>query len=101
MTTQEQEANQETKRERIELRLPASRKALIQHAADLEGRSVSDFVLSVAQRAAEETIRAHEVLTLTVEESQHFLEVMENPPEPSDYLRTAATRYLQTYQRPE
>src|SRR3712207_2227063 len=78
---------------RIDVRLSDERKALLQHAADLEGRTLSDFILSTAQERAERTIREHEVLTLSVRDSHAFVEALLNPPAPSDRLRLAAQRY--------
>ena len=47
------------KSERLEARLNQTQKALIQHAADLAGRSLTDFVLSASQEAANKVIREH------------------------------------------
>ncbi|HYW47569.1 MAG TPA: DUF1778 domain-containing protein [Bryobacteraceae bacterium] len=48
---------------RLEARLTDEQKALFQHAADLTGRSLTEFVVSSAQEAAARTVREHEVLT--------------------------------------
>jgi len=82
-----------TNRDRLDVRLSAERKALLQHAADLEGRSLTDFILSSADEKAEETIRRHEVLTLSVRDSRAFVEAILTPSEPNDRLRQAAQRY--------
>ncbi len=74
------------KTERLEARVPADVKALLQHAADLTGRSLSDFVLAAAYEAAEETIRTHEVIRLSAEDSLQFAEAILNPPPPNDRL---------------
>lgn len=84
-----------TKRERLDVRVTAEQKALVQHAADLHGRSLSDFVLTSVQRAAEETIRSHELLSLSARESRDFVASLLAPPAPSDRLRTAAAHYEQ------
>lgn len=81
------------RRERVEVRISQEQKVLLQQAAALEGRSLSDFLVSSAQRAAKEAIREHQVISLSVSESQCFAEVLLNPPEPSDYLRAAMARY--------
>ena len=49
------------KAERLEARLSRQQKELIQHAADLAGRSLTDFILSASQEAANKVIREHEV----------------------------------------
>lgn len=81
------------KRERLEARISPEQKALFQRAAELTGRSLTDFVVSSAQAAAEETIRSHEVITLSVRDSVAFVEALLSPPEPNEHLRAAARRY--------
>jgi uncharacterized protein (DUF1778 family) len=83
--------------ERLEVRLPADVKAVIQHAADLSGRSLSDFVVSSALDAAEETIRRHEVIVLSARDSITFVEALLNPPEPNDALRRAFRRHRELF----
>lgn len=81
------------KRERLEARVTADQKALLQRAAALEGRSVSDFMVSSIQTAALETIRRHDILSLTATDSARFIEALLNPPEPNDALRKAVARH--------
>lgn len=54
------------KRGRLAARISEEQKVLLQRAADPQGRSLSDFVLESAQRAAEAVIREREVITLHV-----------------------------------
>jgi uncharacterized protein (DUF1778 family) len=86
-------AHERTKRERLEARVSAEQKAVLQRAADLEGRSLSDFLIESAQRRAEEVIREHEVIRLSVRDSLLFAEALLNPPAPSERLRAAFARY--------
>ncbi len=79
--------------ERLEARLPAEAKAIIQHAADISGRSLSDFVATSALEAAEETIRRHEVIVLSARDSIAFVEALLNPREPNEALREAFRRH--------
>lgn len=74
---------------RLETRVTPETKALLQRAAAIHGRSLSDFVVASAQEAAERTIRAHDVITLSVRDSQRFAELILNPPEPNEHLRAA------------
>jgi uncharacterized protein (DUF1778 family) len=69
-----------SKRERFSARLTGVQKELFQRAADLTGRSLTDFVLSAAQDAAEETIRNQQILELTARETAAFLAALDNPP---------------------
>jgi uncharacterized protein (DUF1778 family) len=81
------------KQPRLEARLTLEQKELLQHAAALEGTSLTDFVVRSAQRAAEQSIREHSRLALTVRESYDFVESLLNPPRPSETLRAAAEHY--------
>jgi len=81
------------KRERLEARLTPEQKALLQQAAALEGTSLTDFVMRSAQRAAEQVIRDHVVLTLAASESQSFVAALLDPPAPNAALRAAAEHY--------
>ena len=86
-----------TKRERLEARVSPEQKALIQRAAALTGRSLTDFVVSSAQAAAEETIRTHEVIRLSARDTEILIEALLNPPEPNEALREAARRHRELF----
>lgn len=78
---------------RLEARLTDEQKALLQHAADLTGRSLTEFVVSSAQEVAARTVREHEVLTLSGRDRQIFVEALLKPNPPGRKLRQAARRY--------
>jgi uncharacterized protein (DUF1778 family) len=78
---------------RLEARLTDTQKALFQHAADLTGRSLTEFVVSSAQEVAARTVREHEVLTLSGLDRQVFVEALLKPILPNKRLRQAARRY--------
>jgi len=80
--------------ERLEARVTREQKELLQRAANLTGRSLSDFVVDSAQRAAQEAIYTHEVIELTEQDSRAFADAILDPPKPSAGLRRAAARYL-------
>lgn len=82
-----------TKRERLEARVSPDQKELIQRAAALTGRSLTDFVVSSAQAAAEEAIRTHAVIRLSARDTAILVEALLNPPEPNEALRAAAEDY--------
>ena len=81
------------KHERLAVRIDPERKELLQRAADLEGRTLSDLVIEGAVKHAEEVIREHTVVKLSVRDTQAFMEALLNPPAPSERLRAAAARY--------
>ena len=81
------------KQDRLALRIDPERMALLQRAADLEGRTLSHIVLEGALRYAQEVIREHTVIELSVRDTQAFMEALLNPPAPGERLRAAADRY--------
>ena len=86
-------ATRTRKRDRLEARITPEQKALFQRAADLTGRSLTDFVISSVQAAAEAAVRTHQVLELTARETEAFLEAIQHPPAPNERLRAAARQY--------
>ena len=81
------------RRERLEARVSPEQKNLLERAAALEGRTLTDFVVSSAQAAALATIARHEVITLTAHDSQVFAQTLMQPPAPNECLRAAARRH--------
>jgi len=88
-----------TKTARLETRVTAEQKALFQRAADLAGRSLTDFILTSAQEVAARTVREHDVLTLSGQDRQLFVDALLQPAAPSRRLRRAASRYKRTLSR--
>jgi uncharacterized protein (DUF1778 family) len=82
------------KMERLEARIEARQKALFKRAADLQGQSLTDFVVTSAQEAAKKAIREHEIMELTSRDQKVLVEALLSPPEPSKKLKQAAKRYL-------
>lgn len=80
--------------ERVEARITLQQKKLLERAAALDGRTLTDFVLSSAQAAAAETIARHELLELTPDDQGVFVAALLKPPAPNKALRAAAERYM-------
>jgi uncharacterized protein (DUF1778 family) len=81
---------------RLEARISQETKTLIQKAADLEGRTLTDFVVASVQAEACRVIEQHQTLKLSVEDSEAFVDAILNPPKPNEALTSAALRYKQT-----
>jgi uncharacterized protein (DUF1778 family) len=81
---------------RLEARISQETKALVQKAADLEGRTLTDFVVSSVQAAAYKVIEQHQTLMLSLEDSEAFVNAILNPPQPNEALKSAALRHKQT-----
>jgi len=71
---------------RLEARLPAQVMATLKRAAEIEGRSLTDFVVTAAHEAARRTIAETDVIRLSVEDSHRFAEAILDPPEPAPAL---------------
>jgi uncharacterized protein (DUF1778 family) len=80
---------------RLEARISQETKVLIQKAADLEGRTLTDFVVASVQAEAYRVIEQHQTLKLSIEDSEAFVDAILNPPKPNDALKSAASRYKQ------
>ena len=87
-------AHQEpTRTARLEARIAPDVLAVVKRAAEIQGRSVSDFVVAAAQEAASRTIEETQIIRLSVEDQRAFAEAILNPPEPTPALRRAFRRH--------
>jgi uncharacterized protein (DUF1778 family) len=77
------------KTERLEARVPIFLKRIIQRAADLQGRSITDFVIASLDKSAREIVREHEVMKLNAEDSMIFANALIDPPKANAALRRA------------
>jgi uncharacterized protein (DUF1778 family) len=64
---------------RVEARIAPDALALVRRAAELQGRSVSDFLVAAAVRDAQRTIEDAHVIRLSAEEQVRFVEMLLNP----------------------
>lgn len=77
---------------RLEARLPTEVHNLLKRAAEIEGRTLTDFVVDAAREAARRTLEEHNVLRLSVEDQERLAQALLNPPEPTAALRRAFDR---------
>ncbi len=82
-------ATPHTKDARINLRLKQQAKRLLERAAGFEGQTVSKFVLSSALARAEQTIQAHEAMSLNAKDAEVFFNALAAPARFNDQLLTA------------
>jgi uncharacterized protein (DUF1778 family) len=68
----------------------------LKQAAQLQGRTLSDFVVQAASEKAEHIVRDSKIIELTAKEQKVFVEALLHPPAPSPRLRAAARRYNKT-----
>ena len=81
-----------TRDARLEARVSSAQKRLLQQAAALSGRTLSEFVVASAQDAARRVIAEHESMLLSREAQLAFVTDLLNPPEPNARLKRAAYR---------
>jgi uncharacterized protein (DUF1778 family) len=80
--------------ERLEARVSRDQKALFQRAAELQGRTLTDFVIASVHDAAVRVIEEAEMIRLNAADGRAFAEALLNPREPNARLKAAAQRYL-------
>lgn len=81
--------SESTRTSRIEARISPDALDVVKRAAEIQGRSVSDFVVAAAQEAAHRTIEETHLIRLSIDDQRRFAELLSNPPEPSHTLRRA------------
>lgn len=82
---------------RLEARLPPEVMARLKRAAEIQGRTLTDFVVAAADEAACRTIEQTEIIRLSVEDQRQIAEAILNPPAPAPALRRAAKRYRELF----
>lgn len=82
--------------ERLEARISRDQKAMFQKAAELQGRTLTDFVIASVHEAAVRTIEDMRAIRLGAAESRAFAEALLAPREPVARLKAAARRYIET-----
>lgn len=80
---------QNSRTTRLEARISPEALAIVKRAAEMEGRSLSDFVVSAAQDAARRTIEENQLIRLSIEDQARFVDMLLDPPEPADALKRA------------
>lgn len=78
---------------RFEARVETDVLSVIRRAAEIQGRTMSDFVVSAAREAAQRAISDAEVIRLSVEESERFVAAILSPAPPTEALQRALDRH--------
>ena len=85
---------------RVEARIAPDTLAVVKRAAELEGRSVSDFMVSAAREAAQRTIEDAQIIRLSTDDQRAFAAAILDPPEPNEALTRAARDYRSLVKAP-
>ena len=73
---------------RLEARISTDLHAMLKRAAELQGRTMTDFVVAAAQTAIEEA----EVMRLSLADQEFFAQALLSPPKPTPALQRAFAR---------
>ncbi|WP_244322047.1 DUF1778 domain-containing protein [Pectobacterium odoriferum] len=70
---------------RLEARIPSELHALIKHAAELQGRTMTDFIITATQEAAKRAVEETAILRLAIEDQKQFADSLlsESPVSPA------------------
>lgn len=80
---------------RIEARISPDALAVVKRAAEIQGRSVSDFVVAAAHEAATRAIEEAQLIRLSIEDQHRFVDLLLNPPP----VAPAMQRALEAHRR--
>jgi uncharacterized protein (DUF1778 family) len=76
---------------RLEARIAPGALA-VRRAAEIQGRSVSDFVVAASRDAGDRAIEETEIIRLSAEGQKQLAALLANPPEPGPALKKAFKR---------
>ncbi|MCU0756051.1 MAG: DUF1778 domain-containing protein [Xanthomonadales bacterium] len=77
---------------RLEARISSDLHALLKRAAELQGRTMTDFVVSAVQDAAQRAIEQAEIIRLSRADQECFAQALLSPPKPTPALERAFAR---------
>ncbi len=73
-------STESTRTARVEARIAPDALAVVRRAAELQGRSISDFLVAAALKDAQRTIEDAQIIRLSVEDQQRFADLLLHPP---------------------
>lgn len=77
---------------RLEARISTDLHSLLKRAAELQGRTMTDFVVAAVQEAAQRAIEQAEVIRLSLADQECFAQALLSPPQPASALERAFAR---------
>jgi uncharacterized protein (DUF1778 family) len=73
-------AAESTRTARVEARIAPEALAVVRRAAEIQGRSISDFIVAAALKDAQQIIDDAQIIRLAVDDQRRFAELLFNPP---------------------
>lgn len=77
---------------RLEARISTELHSMLKRAAEIQGRTMTDFVVSAVQDAAQRTIEQAEVIRLSLADQECFAQALLSPPQLAPALQRAFSR---------
>jgi uncharacterized protein (DUF1778 family) len=93
-------ASSQIRSSRLEARISPQALATVKRAAEIQGRSISDFVVAAAREAAERAIEEHQIIRLSLEDQEILVAAMFDPPAPNAALRRARNSHRRLIVKP-
>lgn len=78
---------------RLEARISPDLHTMVKRAAEIQGSTMTDFVVAALQEAATRALEQAEIIRLSFADQQRFADALVAPPEPSPALTRAMTRH--------
>lgn len=78
---------------RLEARISPELHQLAKRAAEVQGRTLTDFVVAAVQDAAQRAIEQSQVIRLSLSDQEAFAQALLSPPELAPALRRAMDRH--------
>jgi uncharacterized protein (DUF1778 family) len=82
---------------RLEARLPHEVMERLKRASEIQGRTLTDFVVAAADEAACRAIEQTEIIRLSLEDQRQIAEAILNPPAPNKAWKKAVKRYRELF----
>ncbi|MFW8565513.1 DUF1778 domain-containing protein [Orrella sp. 11846] len=77
----------------LEIRISIELHAMLKHAAELEGRTMTDFVIAAVHDAALRTVEQAEIIRLSMADQACFVQALLSPPKQTPALGRAFVRH--------
>ncbi|MFA6011931.1 MAG: DUF1778 domain-containing protein [Desulfobacteraceae bacterium] len=78
---------------RLEARISKELHATLKRAAELQNRTMTDFIITAVQEAALHAIEQAEMIRLSMADQENFAQALITPPKATDALERAFSRH--------
>ena len=77
---------------RLEARISTELQVMLKRAAEIQGRTMTDFVIAAVQEAAQQAIQQANIVNLSLADQELFAQALLAPPKPNAALKRAFAR---------